>query len=273
MRKLLSAVLARLPGGYTARDLQMLHGFFRMMLRERVMGSSLGMIWAVANPLLMLGIFTFVFGFVFKSRLPGAESSLSFVIWLISGYGPWLAIAEAFSASTGAVVGNGSLVKNLTFKTELLPIAAGLTGIVPLLVAVVYLVCLLALDGRGPSMSWFMVPVYLALLFSFVIGLGMMLAAVNVFVRDVSMALPSVLTMLMFGSPIFYPLASFPTAVQNVMRFNPFYVLSEGFRQPLLFDQMPPLWATSYMVVVSGVTFAVGLLVFRRCHRYFDAYL
>ena len=93
-------------GGYNRRDLRMFVGFFRMLLRDKVLGSSLGMIWAVANPLLMLGIFTFVFGFVFKSRLPGAESSLGFVIWLVSGYGPWLAISEGLNACTAAVVGN-----------------------------------------------------------------------------------------------------------------------------------------------------------------------
>ncbi len=70
--------------------------------------------------MIMLGIFTFVFGYVFKSKLPGAETSLSYVIWLISGYGPWLAISDGISSGTSAITGNSGLVKNLSFKTELL---------------------------------------------------------------------------------------------------------------------------------------------------------
>ena len=116
----------------------------------RFLGSALGIVWAAANPVLMLGIFTFVFGVVFKSKLPGAETSLSYVIWLISGYGPWLAIAEGLSTGTSAVVANSNLVKNLKFKTEILPIAGALTGIIPLLVAILYLMALLAIDGRPP---------------------------------------------------------------------------------------------------------------------------
>ena len=102
--------------GFDRRDAKMGLGLFRMMLRDRFLGSALGLVWAVANPLLMLGIFTFVFGFVFHSRLPGASTSMSFVLWLISGYAPWLAISEGLSNSALSVAGNSSIIKNLAFK-------------------------------------------------------------------------------------------------------------------------------------------------------------
>src|SRR5262245_41206510 len=95
--------------GFDRRDLGMLQSLFRMTLGDRFLGSSLGIAWAILSPLLLMGIFTFVFTFVFPNRLPGREGALPFVIWLISGYGPWLAINEGLSAATSSVVGNAGI--------------------------------------------------------------------------------------------------------------------------------------------------------------------
>ena len=261
------------PAGFDMADIRMIWSFFRMIVRERFLGSSLGLIWAAANPILMMGIFTFVFGFVFKSKLPGAETSLSFIVWLISGYGPWLAFAEGLNASTASVAGNSNLVKNMKFKTELLPIAASLTGIVPLVVSVAYLTVLMAFDQRAPTPAWLLMLPYLVMQFAFMMGLGLMLATFNVFVRDVQMVLPNVLLMIMFASPIFYPIEAFPAVAQKVMSYNPFYLIAEGYRQPLLHGSAPPIGDMVYVAVIAFGTFAAGLFIFRRYKDYFDAQL
>ena len=82
--------------GFDRRDATMLANLYRMSLSDRFLGSTFGAAWAILSPLLLLGIFTFVFTFVFPSRLPGREGTLPFVIWLISGYGPWLAVSEGY---------------------------------------------------------------------------------------------------------------------------------------------------------------------------------
>lgn len=258
---------------FNKRDILLLLNFFKMSLRDRFLGSSLGMVWAIANPIMMLSIFTFVFGFVFKSKLPGAETSLSYVIWLISGYGPWLAISEGIMSSTIAVVANNAIVKNLSFKTELLPISGGLMGIVPLFVAIVFLACLIIADGRVPSWSWlFLIPAIITQ-FVFVIGIGFFLSTLNVFVRDVSTALPNLLMLVLFFSPIFYALSAFPHALQMVSIFNPFYIMTEMYRQPLLYNQLPSIWSIIYLWVFAIIIFALGLKFFRRAKPYFDSRL
>ena len=259
--------------GFELADLRRLSSFFRMMVRERFLGTALGLVWSVTNPILMMGIFTFVFGFVFKSKLPGSETSLSFVIWLISGYGPWLAIAEALTCATTSVPGSAALIKNLKFKVELVPMAGALTGVIPLLVSVVYLAVLLVLDGRAPTVAWLVIVPYVVMLFAFTTGLGLMLAAANVFVRDIQMVLPNVLLLIMFGSPIFYPIAAFPPIAQSVMAFNPFFLLAEGFRQPILYDAIPPVAEMLRMVVIAFVALGAGLWSFRRFKNYFDSEL
>ena len=130
--------------GFNRYDLRLLINLFKMNVRDRYLGSSLGSFWAISNPLFMLALYTYIFGFVFKVKLPGAETTLAYVIWLISGYGPWIATTEAIMGAANSVVGASGLVKNMAFKTELLPIAGALVGAINLAVSFVFLLVLLA---------------------------------------------------------------------------------------------------------------------------------
>lgn len=259
--------------GFTRADLRMLRNFLRMMVRDRFLGSGLGILWAIANPVLMLGIFTFVFGYVFKSKLPGAETSLSYVVWLISGYGPWLAASEGLTASANSVTSNTALVKNVGFKTELLPIAATLIGAIPLFVTLIYLSALLLVVGTKPSLYWFTIVAVVVFQFIFVMGLGMILGALNVFVRDVALILPNILLIVMFASPIFYPIDVFPAVIRPIAGANPFYLFAAGVRLPLVESAVLSLHAFAYLAILSICTFALGLMVFRRLQPFFDSRL
>ena len=141
----------------------------------------------------MLSIFTFVFGFVFKARLPGAETSITYVIWLIAGYGPWVFIAEGLSLATNAFVKHATLIRNISFRRELLVFAEALSGIVPMLVAVMFLAVLLVIDGRHPNFSWLVIPPILIVQYILICGFGLILGSINVFARDVIFALPNIL--------------------------------------------------------------------------------
>lgn len=260
--------------GFDGHDRRLGFNFATMMIRDRFLGTGLGIAWSLLQPALLIAVFVFVFSFVFKTRLAGNEDSeLAFVIWLVSGYGPWLAINEGIMSGANAVVGQSGLVKNMAFKTELLPISATTLGLIPLLVSVVILVALIALDGRAPGLSWLVMAPVLVLQSLFVAGLGLILGAVNVFMRDVSLALPSILTMCLFLSPIFYPIETFPENVQEVVQWNPFYVIANGYRSPILDNQPPPLVQLVYLAILSVVMFAIGLWVFRRLKTYFHGRL
>ena len=140
--------MSKITFGFTGQDLLLLSNLFKMNVRDRHLGSMLGLGWAVLQPLMVLAVFVFIFGFIFKAKLPGAETTFAYAIWMISGYGPWLAVNESLLSGTNSVVSGASLVKNIPFKTELLPIASGLMGLVPLTVSLVFLVILLLIDGR-----------------------------------------------------------------------------------------------------------------------------
>lgn len=259
--------------GFDKRDVFLTFNFFVVNVRDKYLGSRLGSIWAIANPLIMLGIFTFVFGFVYKSRLPGAETTLSYVTWLISGYGPWLAISESIVAGSMAVVGASGLVKNLAFKTEILPFASVAMGLVPLGVSLIFLTILLIIDGNAPTWHIVWVPVVIALQFFFVAALGLWLSAITVFIRDVSIVLPNLLMVLMFATPVFYSVDMMPGIVQRLSEFNPLYIIVEGYRQPLIHHASPKAWALAYVALLSLVIFYAGLKAFRRVKGNFEGVL
>lgn len=259
--------------GFDRRDFGMLINLFRMALTDRFLGSSLGLIWAVLSPLMLMGIFVFVFTFVFPSRLPGRDGALPFVIWLISGYAPWLGLSEGLSSATSSVTGSAGIVKNIAFKSELLPIVGAMLGLVPLSVGLALVFILKIAAGESLSPALITLPIVIGLQLLFVSGIGLFLGALNVFLRDTSLALPSVLTMLLFASPIFYPLSSYPAVAQAILIYNPFYVLAECYRAPILAGNLPHLWMIAYLTLLSAALIAGGLWWFRRLKSFFDTRL
>ena len=255
--------------GFDQEDARFIFNIWRTNLADRYLGSVLGAIWAILNPLIMFALFTFVFAFVFKARIPGADSSLSYSIWLICGYGPWLANSEALMASSNAIISNSGLVKNMAFKTEVLPIASTLIGVVPLGVSLIFLVILQFFNGEGFSWSLVWLPFVIFVQFLFLTALGFLLAVITTFVRDFGILLPNLLLICLFGTPIFYSIETLPTVVQNIEAFNPFYIISEAYRSVLLGHQSPNLVAIISLGAISWGLIIFNLKIFRRIKGFF----
>jgi lipopolysaccharide transport system permease protein len=146
-------------------------------------------------------------------------------------------------------------------------------GLVPLFVSFAVLGFLGVAGAAGPGLAAAVVPVVICIQLFFVAGLGLFLAALNVFVRDTALVLPNVLTIILFASPIFYPLSAYPEGAQRILAFNPFYVLSECYRAPLLENAFPPSDLLTYLACVAAVVFIGGLWWFRRLKSFFDTRL
>lgn len=246
---------------------------YRMYLRDRFMGSFLGPLWIVVNPIMMMSIFTFVFGFVFKARLPGADTSISYIIWLLSGYGPWLAIAETLVSATGAVVASRGLLKNMVLRAERLPIAAGLLGAFPLLIAILFVLVLRVVSGEGVPLAVLVLPLVIVIQFVLVIGVGMLLSAVNVFFRDLVLALPNLLMVVLFATPIFYAVDALPAAVRPLAFANPFFLLSDLYRTILVEGEVPEPGLLLGLALIAVMVFWLARRQFARLERYFDSLL
>lgn len=259
--------------GFEVSDLRPIRNFLIISLRDRYLGSKLGLVWAILNPLLLFMVYTVVFGFVFKVRLPGAETTLGYAIWLISGFGPWLAMSESLITSASAVIASTGLIKNVAFKNEILPIVAALTSLVTLLVSIFFLVILMFIDGNLPTWHMiFLIPT-IAVMYMFMISLAPLLAAISVFVRDLVQVLPTLLQITMFTTPILYPLSVVPSILQSLAIYNPIYIIAEAFRDSLVNHQVPDLLSLLLLAALSLGFSHFSFWFYRRAKGQFEGYL
>jgi lipopolysaccharide transport system permease protein len=259
--------------GFNRYDVRLGLNLLKMTLRDRYLGSGLGGLWAIANPLILLALYTYIFGFVFKTKLPGAETTLSYVVWLISGYGPWIATSDALMAATVSVTGASGLVKNMAFKTELLPIANTFIGSISLSVTLLFLPILIVASGTALSWHILLLPLIVLVHFSLLIALGIWLSAINVFIRDTTQIMPTLLMIWLFMSPIFYSYESMPLIIQKITFLNPIYIITSSYRDVLNGNRFPSFLGLLYVEFISVIVFYYGLKAFRRVKGNFDGVL
>ena len=258
--------------GFDQADVKFIVNLWRININDRYLGSILGGVWAIVNPLLMFTLFTFVFGYVFQARLPGSDSTMAYSIWLIAGYGPWMANTEALTAAANSIIGNAGLVKNVSFKTEVLPIAATMLGIVPLAVSIIFLLVLQLFSGDGLHWSIVCLPFVVFVQFLFLSALGVLLAAATTFVRDLGILLPNLLMILLFATPIFYPIEALPSFASKLMEFNPIYIIASSYRNVLLDGNVGSSVIPMLIIAVLSLGFlSFSLSLFRRVKGYFPA--
>ena len=259
--------------GFSRQDAHLIWYLGRNQIRDRYLGSVMGISWAVIQPLLILGMYVFIFGFVFRARIPGSERTLAYAIWLISGYLPYLAISDAVTATANSVVGGSNLVKNVVFKVECLPLSALFSSLVPFAVGIVFLLCLLYADGNYPSWHICLLAVLLVVQYLFLAGIGFFLGALTVFLRDIIYALQSLLMLVLFFTPIFYSVDMLPARIRPLVWFNPLYQITDGFRRILLQHDVPNWAGLAYCTALGLLCFWLGSKFFRKLKGYFESAL
>lgn len=236
----------------------------------RYKGSLMGLAWSFLHPLLMLGVYTFVFGVVFKARWAGgADTNSEFALSVFSGLVTFGIFSECFCRAPELVVSNPTYVKKVVFPLEILPwviltaaLFHGMVGFLILLCA-----CLLV-NGVIPFEIWAM-PLVLFPLLMLALGVGWLLSALGVYLRDVSQVVGVSSTVILFLSPIFYSARALPEDYRFLFFINPLTPIIEGVRGVLLDGTLPATEALIYSTV-SGVAVAwLGFAVFQKARRGF----
>lgn len=246
---------AREPAGFTAPYTSLWHNrrlVWQMAQREvlgRYRGSIMGMAWSFVQPLFMLGVYTFVFSVVFKARwgLDGDAGRASFAITLFVGMIVHGLFAEVSNRAPGLVLTNVGYVKRVVFPLEILPWIAMGSALFHAGVSLgVLLLAQLLLAHQLPwTLTFF--PLVIAPLVLGTLGLAWFLAALGVYVRDIGQAIGLVTTVLLFLSPVFYPLSALPEDLRGWLYLNPLTFVIEEARAVLLFGRGPHWggWALS----------------------------
>ena len=227
-------------------------------LKARYRGSFLGFLWTFLNPLLLMGVYALVFNFYLKIRVE------HYAGFLFVGLLPWIWFSSSLLEGTNSITSGGSLVTKVLFPSQVLPVVKILTNLANYLLSFPILFGFLWAMGVYPGWPLFWVPVIIFIHLLFIQGLVLILAAVNVFFRDVQHILSNLLTLWFFLTPILYPLAQVPKPFDRWALINPMAQITTAYQDVFFYNRNPDLRFLFIFTVLSLFLLGTGMIFFER---------
>ena len=229
-------------------------------IRARYQQSILGGLWAIAQPLAMVIVFTILFTRV----IPVDTGGVPYVIFSYSAIVPWTFFVLSVTDMVDCLVSNMNLVSKIYFPRDILVIAAMLARLLDFGIASTILLLLL-LYYRMPvfTLNWLYLPLIILIQLSLSLGLGMLGSASNVFFRDVKHLFALGLQLLFYATPIIYPVTSIPESIRPFYYLNPMAGIISAYRAVLIY-QLPPDSSLVLSAIISVIILIVGYIVFKR---------
>jgi len=232
-------------------------------IRAQYVGSSLGLLWTVIHPLVMISVFWFVFSVGFKTQPQG---NVPFIVWLTAGLAPWYIFSDIISGSTNIIVAHSHLVKKTIFSPQILPVVKMLSALVTHAIFLLVLLVLLLFQQMPFSLYYFQAGYYLFCMLVLALGISWTLSALNVFMRDVAQLVAVLLQVGFWVTPIFWNINMMPPKIQWLLKLNPVYYLIQGYRDSFISFQ--PFWNhllyTVYYWLITLVILAGGAYIFKK---------
>ena len=254
------------------QPLLLLIRFTEREILSRFAGSVFGLIWALANPLLLLAIYAFVFGQLFQTRM-GDLSSDSYIVFLAIALWPWMMFAEGVMRALQSVQANAPLVKKVAFPHLLLVLAAVNSVFLVHLAGYTVVLAILALTGNTLHLAGLPGALLaIATLYLLAVGVGAFFAALQTLLRDVEQMVAPALMMLQFLTPVLYPVTAIPVAYRDWFAWNPLTAVMQRLRDGFLLGATPQL--SDLSMLFAGVVVAIiGISFFVRLSPYFEDFL
>jgi ABC-type polysaccharide/polyol phosphate export permease len=244
---------------------ELLGNLFRRDLQAKYRGSALGVLWTIANPVMLMGVYLLVFGVVWKSPFANGNH---YALFLLTGLALWTFFAAAVQSSTRSMLDNANLIRKTRFPRQLVPLSVVFAHLVSFgaMLVLLLVVNFVALP-RVRATEWLAIP--LCVLFVGVVcGVALAVSSLNVLFRDVEFIVAALLLPLFFVTPILYPLTGSPldqhrVVVDVIHWLNPLSPAIEAVRAPLFEGTLPRWTDTFYLVVACLLALGIGALVFR----------
>jgi len=232
-------------------------------VKVRYKQTVLGVLWAIIQPLFTMVIFTLLFGGLAKISTDGIPGPIFYLSALV----PWTYFSSTVGNAGMSLVSNSGLLTKIYFPRIILPTAAALSGLIDFLIGTVFLGGFVLYYGVPLGANLLLWPALVVLLVLLALGLGIFFAALNVKYRDVKYALPFLIQLLMFATPIIYPASMIPDRFRWLLALNPLSGLIETFRW-LVAPSRPIDWnLLGFSVAITGILFVVGLAYFHSTER------
>jgi len=251
----------------------------RQMVRREVVGryrgSWLGILWSFITPVLMLAVYTFVFGVVFQARWNtgtagvGSDNKLEFALVLFAGLIVFNLFAECITRAPGIILANVNYVKKVIFPLEILPWVSLGSALFHAGISLAVLIIGLWTLGFGVTPMALLLPLLLLPYLLLIMGVSWFLASLGVFVRDIGQVVGMAMTVMMFLSPIFYPASALPEGIREWLFINPVTLIIEQTRAVLIWGQAPDWCELGLYTLVALLVAWSGFFWFQKTRRGF----
>jgi lipopolysaccharide transport system permease protein len=235
--------------------------------RIRYRNMSLGIAWSVVNPLLMMGILTFVFTHIYNNPIH------HFALFVLCALVPFNFYSLASNAGSTSLLDNSTLIKRVQCPRAVFPIASVLSSSLHFLIQIALLIMLLLIFGHKVNRYWILLPAIWGMEVVCLCGLALMTAALDIYYRDVRYLVEASGLVMFWLVPVFYSLEMVPPGYQQLLMLNPIAAVAVAGRRVLIEGVSPSANLLLQLSVVSIVILAMGFVVFRWLERDFADYL
>ena len=238
----------------------------------RYQGSAMGLAWSFFNPVLMLVVYTFVFSEIFKSRwggIGGNDSKTLFALVLFVGMIVLSLFSEVLNRAPGLILSNVNYVKKVVFPLEIMPVVTMAATLFHGMVSLAVLLGAFALFNGYVNWTAVFLPLVLLPLVVLTTGLAWILASLGVFLRDVGQTIVIVTTLLMFLSPVFYPITAVPEDFRAIIMANPLTFIIEQAREVLIWGHQPDWLGLGIYLIAAIVVAWAGFAWFQKTRKGF----
>ena len=244
---------------------ELLYFLTKREIQVRYKQTVLGGLWAIIQPVFTMIVFTLFFGRL--ARIP--SDGIPYPIFVYAGLLPWTYFANALSSSGNSLVGSANLISKVYFPRIIIPGSTSLAGLLDFFVAMIVLFAMMIYYQFVPGIGILLFPFLIGLTFLCAVGVGLWLSALNVQYRDIRYAIPFIIQLWMFVSPVIYPVSMVPQKYQWALALNPMGGVINAYRASLL-GHLPVDWfLLGISTVIILIIFISGMYYFRRMEKTF----
>lgn len=241
---------------------------------SKYLGSYLGMIWALVQPMVTIVILWFLFAIGFRTKPAGFD--FPFILWLLSGMIPWFFINDSITSGTSSILDNSFLIKKVAFRVSILPLVRVFSVLVIHLIFIIILIILFYVYGYPLTIYSLQIFYYLIASIILVTGASLITASITVFIKDVRHMIGIFMQFSFWLTAVFWPVTILPVKYRFLVWINPFSYITEGFRDSLIFHQW--FWKshfeqTLYFWSLTLIIFTAGIILYKRLRPHFADFI